>query len=249
MINKIKKPTGYIIYDGASLLDGKPIVVVALVGKSSNRKTGAMVQTYIIRSDIDPRLANKTGLDFSICGLCKHRGTPTNDPTKKLAVDRSCYIVIGQGPVIVYKGYKKGSYPKTNNIPELGKDRVVRLGTYGDPSAVPSYVWDQLLVNAKGSTGYSHQEQLEQSSFNPSYMMESADSLTQAQTAWANKRRTFRVIKDISEIDHDNEISCPASREAGQRTTCINCKLCSGSQIKAKSIAIVVHGAGKNKIV
>ena len=101
-------------------------------------------------------------------------------------------------------------------------------------------------TNAKGSTGYSHQEQLKQSSFNPSYMMESADNLSQAQIAWANKRRTFRVIKDISEIDHDNEISCPASREAGQRTTCINCKLCSGSMIKAKSIAIVIHGAGKN---
>ena len=45
MTNKIKKPTGYIIYEGPSLLDNKPIVVVALVGKSSNQKTGAMVQT------------------------------------------------------------------------------------------------------------------------------------------------------------------------------------------------------------
>jgi hypothetical protein len=42
-----KKPSGYIIYRGASLLDGKPIVVVAIT-KSSNAKTGDMVQTYIL---------------------------------------------------------------------------------------------------------------------------------------------------------------------------------------------------------
>jgi len=76
--------------------------------------------------------------------------------------------------------------------------------------------------------------------------MISADSLGQAQKAWAKKYRTFRVIKDQQELDKDNEILCPASKEAGQRTTCIDCKLCSGAAIKAKSIAIIVHGAGKN---
>ena len=68
-----KKPTGYVIYEGASLLDGKPIMVVALL-KSSNGKTGNMVQTYIMRSDMNPMEASKMGEDFSICGNCPHKG-------------------------------------------------------------------------------------------------------------------------------------------------------------------------------
>jgi hypothetical protein len=56
--------------------------------------------------------------------------------------------------------------------------------------------------------------------------------------------RTFRVIDSVSSIVKDKEILCPASKEAGYRTTCDSCKLCSGSNISAKSIAIVAHGSG-----
>lgn len=42
-----------ILYRGPSLLDGQPIVAIAIV-KSDNAKTGNMVQTYILREDIDP---------------------------------------------------------------------------------------------------------------------------------------------------------------------------------------------------
>ena len=46
-----------VIYRGPSLLDGAPIVVIATV-TDTNSKTGAMVQTYIIRSDMPPTDAN-----------------------------------------------------------------------------------------------------------------------------------------------------------------------------------------------
>ena len=66
-MTNIKKPRGYVIYKDPSLIDGKPIVMIAITA-SRNTKTGNMMQTYIIRPDIDPMLANKTGADFSICG-------------------------------------------------------------------------------------------------------------------------------------------------------------------------------------
>ena len=44
----IAPATGYVIYKGPSLLDGAPIVVIAVIG-SGNTKTGDMVQTYILR--------------------------------------------------------------------------------------------------------------------------------------------------------------------------------------------------------
>ena len=44
----IKKFKGVVVYEGASLLDGKPTVVIA-TRDTGNRKTGGMVQTFIMR--------------------------------------------------------------------------------------------------------------------------------------------------------------------------------------------------------
>ena len=60
-------PTGYVIYRGPSLLDGAPIVAIATM-QTSNRKTGNMVQTWILREDVSPVEASKAGADASVCG-------------------------------------------------------------------------------------------------------------------------------------------------------------------------------------
>lgn len=231
---------GAIIYQGPSQLDGKPIVVIA-VWQSKNSKTGAMLQTYILRSDIDPREANKYGEDESICGNCRHRGTPTFDPLKALAEGRTCYVNMGQGVLIVYRAFLAGRYPLATTREArraVGRKRKVRIGTYGDGAAAPDSIWSELLAEASGHTAYSH------NGGDPVRYMVSADTLQQAQQAWASKYRTFRVIHDVSEIDSKHEALCPASKEAGYRTTCESCLLCGGTSVKAKSIAIPVHGSG-----
>jgi hypothetical protein len=235
-----------IIYQGPSLLDGKPIVVIA-IDSARNKKTGHMVQTYIMRADIDPRDASKSGEDYSICGSCPHRGTATDDVDAKQAKARSCYVLLGQGPLIAYRSFLKGIYPNVSGhsaIAAIGKGKLVRLGTYGDPAAVPSYIWESLISEAQGHTAYSHQASVQGAAFMPSYMMQSADTLNDAQAAWANGRRTFRIVRDVADIVKGSEILCPASKEAGKRTTCAQCKLCGGASIAAKSIAIPAHGAG-----
>ena len=68
-------PTGFVVYQGPSLLDGAPIVAIATVS-SRNVKTGPMVSLWIMRSDVDPVAALHTGDDVSICGLCPHRPSP-----------------------------------------------------------------------------------------------------------------------------------------------------------------------------
>lgn len=247
---KTKKPNGAIIYKGPSLLDGKPIVVIAvgLNAKSTNRKTGAMIQTYIIRSRIDPLKASKTGGDFSICGTCPHRGTATNNPDKKQAAGRSCYVTLFQGPLMVYKAFKAGKYADYSRmgwhreIEDIGRGRNVRLGTYGDPSAVPAYVWEQLLAYSTGRTGYTHQLDTPGADCQPKMLMISADSIAAAEKAWAAGYRTFRVGARGTLPIPGKEILCPASKEAGAITTCDNCKLCSGSDLKALSVFIPVHG-------
>jgi hypothetical protein len=238
-----------VIYRGPSLIDGSPIVAVAVL-TSDNGKTGDMVQTYILRADMDPRDANRTGADLSICGNCPHRGKPgplTHKPGEKLASGRTCYVVIGQGPVIVYKGLLRNLYPDAldhDSIKKLGSGRTVRIGTYGDGAAVPAHVWRSLISESLGHTGYSHQMHWNGAAFDPSLYMVSADSEKAAKAAWSKGFRTFRIVSHVSDLK-PNEISCPASAEAGKKTTCVNCKLCGGTSTKTtKSIAIVAHGSG-----
>jgi len=222
-----------IIYNGPSLLDGKPIVVIATYS-NRNTKTGKVVQTYILRSDINPLEASKTGQDFSICGSCPMRGEVTTDPKRKIAKRRKCYVNLGQGVLIVFKSFLRGVY-KEGDPRTMGRDRFVRVGTYGDPAAVPSEVWDELLAECETWTAYTHQKP-----WRPDIAMQSADSYDEAKAHWAKGRRTFRVIVDLGDIDKTNEALCPASKEAGRRVQCTACKLCKGSSL-AKSIAIVEH--------
>jgi hypothetical protein len=239
-----------VIYRGPSLLDGKPIVVIAIIS-GRNKKTGRVVQTYIMREDLDPRLASKTGEDFSICGACPHRGVPTLDPDKAQAENRSCYVLLGQGPLTAYRALLAGLYPTVTSaegIAAIGAGLMVRLGTYGDPAAAPAYVWQALLSRASGHTAYSHQSGQAGAAFDPALMMQSADSLAEAESAWSKGHRTFRIVKTVADIVKGKEILCPASAEAGKKTQCAACGLCGGASIKAKSIAIPAHGAGAGHI-
>jgi hypothetical protein len=234
----------YIVYEGPSLYDGQPIVVLVQTG-SKNRKTGDMVQTYILRSDIDPITASRTGQDKAICGDCPHMGK-AHDGDSGQAKERTCYVTLAHGPLGKYKAYKRGAYDKATGhsaIRALGLGRMVRLGTYGDPACVPSYIWESLISASAGHTAYTH------GAINPmpQVIMTSADSAIQAQQAWDRGERTFRVISDLAQVIKGKEIICPASEGAGKRATCETCKLCAGASVKAKSVAIVAHGTSKRQ--
>ena len=162
------------------------------------------------------------------------RGEVTTDPQRKQAKGRRCYVNLGQGVLIVWKAFQRGVY-KDGPARAMGRGRFVRVGTYGDPAAVPSHVWDELLSEADTWTAYSHQ-----SGFRPDIAMQSADDHAQAVAHWKQGHRTFRVIADLGDLDKANEALCPASKEAGRRAQCTACKLCKGSSL-AKSIAIVEH--------
>ncbi len=58
-------PRGFVLYQGPSLLDGLPIVAIATM-RSTNPKTGPVPQTWILRADVPPMDAVRTGADASI---------------------------------------------------------------------------------------------------------------------------------------------------------------------------------------
>ena len=51
---------GVVIYRGVSRIDGRPIVAIATL-KTDNEKTGDMIQTWILRADVDPDSSNQYG--------------------------------------------------------------------------------------------------------------------------------------------------------------------------------------------
>lgn len=230
---------GVILYEGPSAIDGQPIVIIAnrIETASNNPKTGAMVQTFIMRADIAPNEALKTGADASICGNCPHRP----------ALGGSCYVRVFQAPLSTYKAYKRGRYARPGIdydpalLPELFAETAFRIGTYGDPGAAPIGFWEPLVKHARAVSGYSHQWQ-----FRPdlkAHCMASADSESEAKTAQALGWRTFRV-KTALQAKMPGEVNCPASKEMGAKTNCALCRACGGLSAKAKaSIVINAHGA------
>ena len=231
--------SGFVFYDGPSLIDGAPIIGIAVL-ESSNVKTGNMVQTYILRADMAPLAAIASGDDASICGDCAHRG----DKQAKRA--RTCYVDVAKSVQSVFSAWIRGAYPSVapSDGARIVAGRVVRIGSYGDPAAIPARHWKSLIRRAAGHTGYSHQWRQWFARGLRSIVMASADSASDRDTARAMGWRTFRV-RTADEPLAAREIMCPASDEAGFKRQCITCKACDGAargSVQA-SVAIVVHGA------
>ena len=228
------KTTGIELWRGPSAFDGAPIVALA-VFHSANRKTGDMVQTYILRADTVPTDAVRTGDDAAICGNCPHRRTAEGT--------RSCYVNVGQSVNAVYRTFMAGKYPRVPlaDAARMVRGRGVRLGAYGDPAMVPDSVWRGFIAEASGHTGYTHQWRTA-TAFRD-LCMASVDSDAEARMAWANGWRTFRV-REASDATIPGEVTCPASKEAGAKTQCDRCRLCAGNPNRKglrPGIVIVKH--------
>jgi hypothetical protein len=228
----MKKPQGIILYEGPSLLDGKPIVcIVTGFHASHNPKTGKMLQTWIIRSHINPVAAWKNGCDRSVCGNCIHRQIKT------------CYVEKTQAPNNVYKAYKRGRYEHLNvdNV-RFFLGQKLRIGSYGDPASISTEVWEKVIPFVSAVLGYTHQHKTCDKGLKK-YLMASCDTANDAKMAQKKGWRTFRLSLPW-EKKTENEFTCPASKEGGQKTTCDKCLACGGTSAKIKKNPVIeAHGS------
>jgi hypothetical protein len=214
------KEKGYVVYEGPSAINGKPIVAI-LTLKSNNVKTGNMAQLWIMARDTAPHIAKKEGKDDAVCGDC---------PIKK-----ECYVLTFQGPLSVWNAYKRGVYSGLQIPLRL---LTIRFGAYGDPAALPKWLIKNIAKNCKDFTGYTHQWNKPKFNFLKNYFMASVESVGQHIAAQSFGFRTFRIKSQSMPIG-DSEFECPADTRGLQ---CIDCMLCNGSK-QANNVVINAHGA------
>lgn len=232
--------TGTVLWEGSSQLTGEPVACIATF-RTDNAHTGPMVQSWIIASNVDPITAVKTGADEAVCGDCPLRGVAKGDRWES----RGCHIVPLHGPQGVYRRYVAGLYPRATEaiLRRHLTQQMLRMGTYGDPVAVPHAQWEWALGFARGHTGYTHAWRLPIAQQYRYSCMASVECEADAREAVRMGWRYFRIRRATDRVARGEAI-CPKSDEAGATTNCFLCGACDGWRRKGQSnIVIIAHGS------
>jgi hypothetical protein len=128
---------------------------------------------------------------------------------------------------------------KRRRILTLSEGRYVRFGTYGEPSLMDATLVSEMARVASSWTGYTHQWQKDWAKPFASWFMASVHTESEVELAGDVSFRSF-LAKDSD--DPIVGVQCPASKEAGYKSTCAKCGLCSGILGKGKkAVSINVH--------
>lgn len=247
------KLLGIEVYRGPSAIDEAPIVVVltGFASASTNAKTGRMIQSYILRADRGPVDVWRAGDDGSVCGSCPLRSPASGG-------GGGCYVNKDRGPRAVWDAWTRGRYA-TMNVDEAAEaiaatGRPFRMGTYGDPGAVPNAgrFWAALIARMSpsvGHTGYTHRWRDTGASLR-GLCMASVDSMAEAMHARAAGWATFRVVGLGVRDPMRGEARCPASAEAGKRVTCETCPMKCDGALRPGNVGrvIMAHGATAKRV-
>lgn len=231
---------GFIVDRGVSPIDGQPYVAIATL-KSTNAKTGDMVQVFILRPDVHPLDAIASGDDRTICGDCPHRRRLVWDAKRKrFRWVRTCYVDVGKSVQAVWHAFARGSYPEYD--PSLHarylRGRRIRWGAYGDPAILHEAVVRDLTAVADGHTGYTHQWCELWAQWARGFFQASCDSFADYLAASAAGWRTFAVVPQ-GDAPYSGKL-CPATAE-GSQAQCLTCRLCDGAK---QDVFVEAHGVG-----
>lgn len=213
-------------------------VFVIRVGKTANAKIAApdqkVVQTYTFsREQYDlvkqgGKITRKDffALDGSNCLDCPLSGSSGNG---------KCYThkyMQFSGFLSMLRSIAKNHDTLPDRLDAVSRativkwcvDSYVRFGTYGEPSLLPIDLVGDMVLNTKSWTGYTHQARKPWAQQYKAYFMASAHSDKEAAslTGW----RSF--IAYDPKTSTSDAVTCPASKEAGYKSICSKCSLCSG---------------------
>ena len=237
------KSIGVVLWRGLSPFDGAPIVAIATL-KTSNRKTGDMVQVWILRDDLSP-LASLHGNDNgSICGDCPLQGVFNGERM----TGRACYANVGQAPEQIHRSYLAGRYDDfERDVDEVFLiGRKIRLGAYGDPAMLPIDLVEYLATIGNGHTGYSHQlfrmADKDLADQYARFLLVSCHNPAQHREAIKRGWRAFTVVHEKHAEQNRfpaDAVECPNYTHG---VSCTDCQLCQGTSKTAKSVYVIGHG-------
>tara|TARA_R110002153_G_scaffold174580_3_gene327820 strand:+ start:1422 stop:2123 length:702 start_codon:yes stop_codon:yes gene_type:complete len=227
--------------------DGNNIFVVSK-SKTSNKKItdgSNLVQTYTFSKDQWLLATTSKGfgmkkffaLDSSNCLDCPYSGNQG---------EGGCYThKFNQyvGFLSMLRSIKADSLTKMSNekftiIIDMCVDTYVRFGTYGEPSLLSSLLVKEMTKASKSWTGYTHQWNKEWANSYGEYFMASTHNQEETNKAKLKNYRSFIATK----VGNEEAVTCPASAEAGFKSNCASCGLCSGTLGKGnKDIKILEH--------
>ena len=231
------KTTGIVLYDGPSKLNGKPIITIATL-KSQNIKTGKMISCWTLPKSYPPTVAIDLGEDDAVCN-CNLRGTLATVNGKTKNVGRICYVLNYQAPTTIYHKYHRGGYaPLDKNNIALFKNRMVRFGVYGCPTATPIKIIHDIVKLCRGWTAFTSGWRNGHNKIYQQYCQASVNSVIQAKEAQQRGWKTFRVSEDGLPLK--NETVCSSI----YGVKCVDCGICNGN---TANVVIKIHGT-KGKI-
>jgi hypothetical protein len=251
-----------VLYDGPSQINGKRIVVIltGLTRDTCNRKTGKMLQTWILCASRNPVEAVMSGRDEAVCGDCPYRGDGHGR-------SRACYVNLARGPYGTWKSWQDGNIEDYDSEKHdcFIDSRAIRIGSYGDPAAVPFKSFGPVFYLCSRHTGYTHFWDRPYAARYKDWCMASVGTVEQAIEASKQGWRYYLVTpKDGIEREewlghlYDQTVRvpilCPASDESPKKVKCERCALCNGNggifsnyaRWTMSSVYIPVHGSKNN---
>lgn len=120
----------------------------------------------------------------------------------------------------------------------MSKNTYVRFGTYGEPSLLNYSLVKAMAYASKSWTGYTHQWKKVWALPYNKFFMASTHNKEETYKAKLKNYRSFIA----STTGTEKAVTCPASAEAGFKSNCASCGLCSGELGKGnKDIKILEH--------
>jgi len=230
------RSNGMVLWQGQGFNAAAVVAVLTgLLRPSSNRKTGQLLQVWVLPADVSPVEAVRTGRDDAVCGGCRYRG------------GQGCYVNVGQAPLAVWEAWRADAYPEWDGDPGLFRGRLLRWGAYGDPAILPIELVRTASGAAAGHTGYTHAWRTCDRRFR-FWLMASVDTPRERRLALEMGWRTYRVRRPGDRLLR-GEFECPASEEQDFRLTCAECRACGGGLWTGQATpAILPHGPRAGRI-
>jgi hypothetical protein len=231
-----------IVYEGPSHLIDRSgntpsgnifVVLSGLRDPSTNRKTGPMIQTWILPVGEFPSV--RTAAAYRVCGDCE--------------MESACYV-----NRITLSGF----YQRFNQLPRVDfmqlsareRDRLlgsaaIRLGAFGNPSAMPLEL-AEALIEGRNHTSYDAMWR----TIDPAWArvsMASCSSAEDAIEAWSRGWRVFLTLPDDTKQARAEIVKVKAAGATGlmcrfysSELQCYACRDCSG-QVKEHRASVILN--------